>query len=349
MTAFLKYKAIRILFVAIIFALFGYMFMPFFTPLLMAALFGFALEPVVSKYAARKSRRKLPTAILLFSFFVFITVPSIIVAYRVVNKMKEYSAVGFTNLPVVQSANNVLDRFSVYFNRIVEQVNVDPVAAKDQVGIIGKVGAWLMAYATGIVTGLPDFVLALFVFTAALYYFLTESAAIKRSILRLDLITSKEISQIIQVVQKSSYTSLVVTAGIGTVQGLVVAIGGSIFGYHEFLLTFLLTFFFSFLPLVGTSPIPLMMALVSFMQGQNGSGIGLILVAIVAGSIDNILKPFLLNSSEDELHPVVSLLAIIGAVIVYGLPGIFLGPILTQLAFKIIPILFEADSDSQKS
>ncbi len=51
--------------------------------------------------------------------------------------------------------------------------------------------------------------------------------------------------------------------------------------------------------------------------------------------------PFVVNSGgADDLHPVLSLLALIGAIIVYGAAGILLGPILTQLALKIVPILF---------
>jgi predicted PurR-regulated permease PerM len=47
----------------------------------------------------------------------------------------------------------------------------------------------------------------------------------------------------------------------------------------------------------------------------------------------------LVSSNEEELHPIISLVAIIGAIIVYGIPGLLLGPILTQVAFRIIPLL----------
>jgi predicted PurR-regulated permease PerM len=82
-----------------------------------------------------------------------------------------------------------------------------------------------------------------------------------------------------------------------------------------------------------------------------GSGIGLLVVAVVAGSVDNIIKPLIVSSgSEESLNPVISLLAIIGAVIVYGIPGLLLGPILTELTLKIVPILFsEEEKESEES
>jgi predicted PurR-regulated permease PerM len=150
------------------------------------------------------------------------------------------------------------------------------------------------------------------------------------------------------VVQQTSYITLVAHAIIGSVQSMIVAIGGLIFGYSEFLLLFVITFFTSLIPVIGASPVAIVLAVISLAQGEIKSAIGLAVVAIIAGSIDNILKPYIVSQSGDEeLNPVIALIAIIGAVIVYGLPGLLLGPILTTLAFKIVPILFENDENSQ--
>ena len=349
MTDYAKYKVVRILIVSVTFVLFGFMFLPFFTPIVMAALFGFALEPVVSKYAVRKSKRKFPTAVLLLSFFLLITGPIVWVLYRIVAKTKEFSAIGVQNLPLVQSIERAYHRMVESVWRVAEQVNIDAAAAPDQSEWLAKGGTWLMNYLTSFITGLPEFVLALFVFTASLYYFLTEASTVKRVIVRLDLLSSREINQIISVVQRSSYQSLIVMAAIGAVQGLIVAGAAAAFGYPEFLIVFLVTFLFSFIPLLGTAPVPALLALISFAQGEIGSGAGLLVAAAIAGSVDNLLKPILLKGSGDELHPIISLLAIIGAIIVYGIPGLLLGPILTQLAFQIIPILFDRESSGEVS
>lgn len=349
MTDDAKYKVIRILIVFVTFVLFGFMFLPFFTPIMMAALFGFALEPVVSKYAARKSKRMLPTAILLFSFFLLITGPLVWLLYRLVDKVKEFSVVGFQNLPLFKSLETAYNRTVDSIWQGAERLNIDAAAAPDQTEWLAKGSAWFMNYLTNFIAGLPQFVLALFVFTAALYYFLTESSTVKRALVRLNLLSGREITQIISVVQRSSYQSLIVMAAIGALQGLIVAGAAAAFGYPEFLIVFLVTFAFSFIPLLGTAPIPALLALVSFAQGEIGSGAGLLVAAVIAGSVDNVLKPIFLKGSGDELHPIISLLAIIGAIIVYGIPGLLLGPILTRLTFQIIPILFDHEPSNEAS
>jgi predicted PurR-regulated permease PerM len=150
------------------------------------------------------------------------------------------------------------------------------------------------------------------------------------------------------VVQKSSYSTLVASAAIGALQASIVAFGGLIFGFKEFFLLFVVTFFTSFIPVIGAAPIAIILAVISLVQGEYLATVGLTVVALVAGSVDNIVKPLVFASaSEESLNPIVSLLAIIGAVIVYGLPGLLLGPILTELTLKIIPILFEEQKEDE--
>jgi predicted PurR-regulated permease PerM len=207
-------------------------------------------------------------------------------------------------------------------------------------GIAPKAAAWLLNLTTEMMSQLPQIVLGIFIFTAALYYFLTQSRSIRKTILDFDLLLPAQLDRIIFVVQKSSYVTLITTAVIGSVQASIVGLAAWFCGYHEFFLVLLLTFFMSLIPVIGAAPMAFILSALSFMQGDISSGIAMLITGVIAGSIDNILKPMMVSAQDEDIHPVISLVAVIGAVMIYGFPGLLLGPVLTQLSFRIIPILF---------
>lgn len=338
-----KHRAVRVLFAGLILVFFALMFLPFAAPILMAVLFSFALEPILSKYAGKRSKRRLPTAIILACLFCGITFPVAFVSWRVVAKVNEYSAMGLQNVPVYQTLKETATAIGERLSDFGERVNLDSGAVLTPATVLEKAGPVVVAATTKFVAQFPEFMLSFLVFCAVLYFLLTESKDIKRSILGLNLLTPTEVNQIIRVVQRSSYTALVATTILGMVQSLCVALAALACGYREFLIVFLLTFLFSFIPVIGAAPMAILLSLLSFAQREVPQGIGLMVAAGVAGSADNLLRPYLVSSSEDELNPVIALLAVIGAIIYYGIPGLLLGPILIQLAIKIVPILLGQD------
>jgi predicted PurR-regulated permease PerM len=334
---------VRIVLTAVIFGLFGAMFVPFFTPLLMAALFGFALEGVVSKYAPRRSARRVPTALILLFFFLLIAIPLGVVGYHLVSIVRDLAQMRIEDTAVYHSVEQLLASFSELSDRLFFALDMNPPEG-GLTELLPKAGAWVLAYTAAIASRTPELVIHLFVFCAALYVFLTESRYIRATVSSFGVLKESELDEIIRVVQRSSYRTLVVSAALGSVQALVVAVGGLIFGFKEFFLIFMITFFTSFIPVIGAGPIAVLLAILSFIQGNVFSGVGLIIVAAVAGSVDNFIKPLVVASGgEESLNPVISLLAIIGAVLVYGIPGLLLGPILTELTLKIVPILFSEE------
>lgn len=339
----LRHRVVRVILTAVIFALFGAMFMPFFTPLLMAALFGFALDGVVSRYAPKRSTRRMPTALILLGFFTLVSLPVVVVSVRVVSIARELAATQLEETAVYKSVEHLVASVSVFADRLFEAVGATPPEG-GLMNVLPKAGAWVLAYIAGFAATAPELILHLFVFSAALYVFLTESRYIRTVVSSFKILKESELAQILRVVQRSSYMTLVVSACLGAIQATIVALGGLIFGFKDFFFIFIVTFFCSFVPVIGAAPMAVLLSLIAFVQGNTFEGVGLVVVAVIAGSVDNVIKPLVVSSnSEESLNPIISLLAIIGAVIVYGLPGLLLGPILMELTLKIVPILFSED------
>lgn len=128
--------------------------------------------------------------------------------------------------------------------------------------------------------------------------------------------------------QESGYGSVFTIFTVGMAQTLVMTIGASAVGFKEWPIIFTATFFASFFPVVGTAPVGLLLALISFFQGDATAGIIMVCIAGFAGMIDNILKPFMVAHTGPQMNGFMALVGIVGAVILFGLPGLFVGPFL---------------------
>lgn len=336
-------KAVKIALTTLVFLSFGFMFFPFWKPILVAALFGFALVDVV-EYFSSKHSRGVPTVLILLGFCLILVLPLLFIILKISRSVLSLDVAKFSETSLYKSIEDSIHRLQDSLQTFSETVGMEVTELPKPLTLMTKALSWIMNEASAIAGNVPQLFLSLFVFAIALYYFLTEARSIKIAFIRLHILDRKELDEIITIIKKTSYRTLIASAVVGAVQGSIVAFGALAFGYYEFILVFIITFFVSFIPVIGAAPVAVVLALISLVNGSVGSAIGLLIVAAVAGSIDNFLKPYLVSSAnESKVHPVVSLLAIVGAVIVYGLPGLLLGPILMELAVKIVPVFFYKD------
>ncbi len=332
---------IRLALIVALTGLFIFVFTPFVVPILMAAFFAFGCEPLIQKIHFKghfkTRRRRYFTLALFITLLISLLVPLTVFILRAIKGIKSVSAESMQNSQFFQSLLGLWEKLQNFFVLAVKTLGLelDVIPQKDE--LFAKISPLILDKTTLFLASLPDLILSLFVFFCMLFLFILNASKIKAYVLKITFLPAYEINLITKSLQQSCSMILVSTLFIGALQALIVAVGSSIFGYHEFFLIFLVTFFLSFIPVIGAAPVAALLSLISFLMGNSNEGIGLIVVTVIAGSIDNILKPYVFSSGEDNLHPLVSLLGLIGAITVFGLPGLLLGPMLMQISIQLIP------------
>jgi len=123
--------------------------------------------------------------------------------------------------------------------------------------------------------------------------------------------------------------------GTALAQALVAGIGFGIAGVPGAVLLGCLTFFFAVLPF-GPPIIWIPAALWLFTQGSPGWGVFMLLWGTFGISgVDNILRPYLISQGS-KMPFVLIFCGVIGGAMAFGLVGVFLGPILLAVAFRLI-------------
>lgn len=125
---------------------------------------------------------------------------------------------------------------------------------------------------------------------------------------------------------------------ISLLQGILAAIGFTIFGIDRAVLWGAVAAILAMLPGVGTSAIMIPAIIYLFFTGAVVSAAGLMIWGIIMFVlVDNILGPHLM-SRGNNLHPFAILLSVLGGISVFGPIGFIIGPVIITLFIVLLEI-----------
>jgi predicted PurR-regulated permease PerM len=122
--------------------------------------------------------------------------------------------------------------------------------------------------------------------------------------------------------------------GTSLVQAVMAGVGFLLAGVPGAAFLTLLTFFLSVVPF-GPALIWLPAVFWLFHQGANGWGAFMIFWGIGVSSIDNVIKPWLISRGS-TMPFLLILFGVIGGAITFGFIGVFLGPTLLAVGYRIV-------------
>jgi predicted PurR-regulated permease PerM len=274
--------------------------------------------------------------------FLLVAGPISMVTYRLYVYFSEISKAGFQNTELFKKLVLLRSGLLHGVNLLLESLHLENtidfgLMSEDALTRIGNI---VVEISTGFAYHLPGVLLSVLVFCVALYFFLAEGRMVKAAFLRMQFLTRTEAEALIKVLQRSCFNVVVTSLALGCLAATLVSLGALIFQGGDFLVVWVVTFFCSFIPVIGAGPVALALGLYKLLMGYYGEAIGFVGVAIVVGIVDNGVRPYLISSNEEVLHPAVSLLALIGALVIFGMPGVFLGPVIASVAIRIVPIFY---------
>ena len=89
--------------------------------------------------------------------------------------------------------------------------------------------------------------------------------------------------------------------------------------------------------MVGSVPVWVVGAAYLYSQGLLAKMVIMMAAGLVIGVVDNFIRPLILEG-RGEMHPLVSLVAIFGGIAMFGIVGVFVGPILAAVLIALLQI-----------
>lgn len=338
-------QIIRIFFIVLALGLFCYIMSPFVIPVLIGSIFASGLNPIVKFLKAKGIKRTPATLLVMIGFSLVGLLPigySISrgghLLYRYMNNPKYVSFIERVRILLFE----ILDYLHLNYKMKVDWVK-DAIVIK-----LSAMENFVYAQVQESINQVPSIAFLVMVSVVALYLFLKHGDTIRPKMLAMS--TNRAMGEkLMDVLDRCAREIFVTNIITGLLQAIIVAGGAYLFKAGDFFVIFVITFFLSFIPVIGAGPVAFLLAALSFFDHETTSGIGMLVIACVAGVSDNIIRPFLISFGSIKIHPFINFLSTIGGILMFGFAGLFIGPFIVGIFFGAVPILYhELLEDLQK-
>jgi predicted PurR-regulated permease PerM len=213
-----------------------------------------------------------------------------------------------------------------------------PAAVEAQVrGWLHSAGTWATTMLVGLATHVPNLVLQGVLAALACFFFLVDGPRLRRWMRDKLPIAADVRVQVGQVFQETAISVIWATLAAAAAQSGVMLLTYLLLGVPAAFVAAGAAFLCAWIPLVGSSPVWLVGALYLTAQGALWKALLMVGSGLLAGILDNVVRALLLKG-RSKLHPLVSLVAIFGGIEMFGLLGIFLGPILAAVLLALLQL-----------
>ena len=322
----------RYFFFGLLFATFVFTFLvfrPFWVVLVLGASFSIMLHPVYNWFTKKSLPNWFASLLTLFFFIIVLCIPLFAIGTIVFNQSQNlyHSAVDNGNvLPFINSIGDKINQFlpeGVTFN-INEKIS----------GFLSFLTSNLANIFSATASLLFSFVLMLL----AIFYFLKDGEKWKRFLLKLSPLSDTDDEKIITRLSQAINGVIRGTIFIAIVQGILMAIGLTIFGVQNAAIWGVVAAITSLIPSIGTALVSVPAIIFLFLTGNIVPAIGLLIWSvIVVGTIDNFLTPYIIGN-KIRIPPFLILFSVLGGIALLGPVGVLIGPLTVSLLYTLTEI-----------
>lgn len=224
-----------------------------------------------------------------------------------------------------------------------DYIDIEDLNIKEKIITLAQdLSGWLADGVTTLFASLLNLVLNFLFMLFALYYFFKDGEVI---IKKLTLLSPLPHAYEFELFKKVGDMVNAIMIGVfltAVVQGIVGGIGYAILGISSSAFWGMAIGIFSLVPVVGTAVVWVPTVIVLLILGSYGSALFLLIWgAVVIGSVDNVLRPYLIGGKA-RTYPLLTFFVILGGIFMLNFKGIIVGPLVLMLLMSILHI-YEAE------
>ena len=331
-----------------------YMLKSYLSALVVGGFIAYFLYPLSCKLKAKLKKQVLVEAVLSVGTVLILLVVSMALIVPVANQASslyeeydDYLTVSFDE----HCPNSVVEKNSPRFKggssikcQVLFKLSSfldNPVFKGKFQGVVQKVSGPLASGVSDLFSFALSFLVALVVVIFTVFYLLENGGSLKDTFVRaLPLKANyktkivKRFRDTIDAVVKGSIVTALLQGALGALMFWILGIPLALFWG-------MVMVFLSFIPAVGPTIIWVPAAIVLFLTGSYVKGILMVVFGfVVLGYIDNVLKPKMIGD-KIQLSSFAILLGVMGGLELFGIIGLFLGPVVIALLVTFKDIYFE--------
>ena len=313
-----------------------YLFLPFFYPIFWSAIIAVMFYPMykwVDKYLKHPG---VSSFVMLVTVLVVLILPLALLSTLVVNQTFDlYQSVAARDLEADVSA------VAEWIERTPFMPYVDQAKTEwpNHIAKVTQIGTNLIIkWASGITQNSARFFFMFFLFLYSLYYFFKDGKMILQKLMHLIPLGDKYEEMMFNRFTSVTRATMKSTFLIGGLQGVTAGVLFWAVGIQGALIWGVIMTILSIIPAIGSVIVWLPAGLVLLAIGNIWQGVTVLAVgAFIISMMDNLLKPPLIGK-DVEMHPLLVLFSTLGGLILFGVSGFIIGPIIMSLHIAIMSI-----------
>ena len=312
----------------------------FVWPLLVGGVFCVVLFPFYSRLVIAWKRPYLSAWVVTTIFVISFLIPLAGLVFfgvrAIIKQVERFSG---------ESANQTVERlkdflqdsdaasfFSSVFPGSEERVQETLLAT------VQKAGEGILGAARGFMAQIPEVAIAALVIGVAVFVFLINGEKILKYIRGHSFFNLANTNAVLVSLHAACLSAIFASVMTGLIQAGILTVGAALAGIGELPLIAISVFICSFLPMLGTLPVVVVVGGYLLINGSMGPLVIILVFSLIAGVADNIARPFFIEG-KTEIHPLAAFVFTFGALNTMGIYGLFLGPVAAGFFFSLLNLI----------
>jgi predicted PurR-regulated permease PerM len=228
-----------------------------------------------------------------------------------------------------------IDRIEPYRNQILKKAG----------DLVSFISGFVMNKLSEATIGTVNFVIMFFIMLYCTFFFLIEGTKVLEKILYYLPLEDYDERRILDKFTSVSRATLKGTLIVGILQGGLAGLAFAVVGIPSAVFWGTIMAVLSIIPSVGSALVWGPAAIILVATGHLAKGIGLaVFCAVVVGSLDNLLRPILVGK-DTQMHELMIFFGTLGGIMMFGIVGMVIGPIVAALFVTVWEIYGAAFKD----
>jgi predicted PurR-regulated permease PerM len=208
-----------------------------------------------------------------------------------------------------------------YRNQIIEKAG----------NLAGNLSVFIIDKLSSVTIGTVSIIIDIFIMLYCMFFFLIQGDRILKKILYYLPLKDHDEQRILDKFTSVTRATLKGTIVIGVLQGGMAGLAFAVLGIPSAVFWGTIMAILSVIPSIGSALVWVPAAISLSISGHLAKGIGLfIFCGAVVGSLDNLLRPILVGK-DTQMHELMIFFGTIGGIIMFGVIGMIIGPIIAAL------------------
>ncbi len=311
---------------------------PFVADILAAIVLAIVVFPLYEKLKNRTKKKNFSALLITFGLIVLITIPALFFSNTLLHEaINIYNSVGELDLHTPSERLKEITGLNIEFDRYIKET------IKEASNIFIKSSTEIISFlATGFVHLFSTFFI--------MFFLLRDGKKILAEIKKSLPLSEYQKTRLFKGTIDRINGIFLGFLALGIAEFIAAFVGFSIAGIENALLWSLIIAIFAYIPLLGPAAVWIPAAIYLFISGNIPQAIfmSIYFFVILSFYMDNILRAQLIGKTA-KINPIISLLGIFGGIILFGIIGLIIGPLILSLFVLLYKLYMEEKEENVKT